>query len=91
MISESDRQAIVNLARQYQVTRIVVFGSSLRNDREANDIDLAVDGIAAGDYFQFYADLIFCISKSVDLVDLSIKSKFTELIARDGLCLYDQS
>jgi len=88
MISRDDKSAIISLATRYRAKRVLLFGSSADPDRQANDIDLAVEGIRPADFFRFYGDLIFSLSKPVDLVDLSTDSKFTHLIRRDGVLLY---
>ena len=88
MIQEADRSAIVELADRYGAGRVLLFGSSADPSREARDIDLAVEGVAPADFFKFYGDLMVCLSKPVDLVDLSRDSKFTRLIRRDGIPIY---
>ena len=88
MISREDKSAIIDLATRYKVKRVLLFGSSTDPDRDARDIDLAVEGIRPADFFRFYGELIFGLSKPVDLVDLSTDSKFTRLIQRDGVSLY---
>lgn len=88
MISREDKSAIIELAAKYKAKRVLLFDSSADPDREANDIDLAVEGIRPADFFRFYGDLIFGLSKPVDLVDLSTDSKFIRLIRRDGELLY---
>ena len=65
-----------------------MFGSSLDASREANDIDLAVEGVSPRDFFRFYGELILALSKPVDVVDLSGRSKFLDLIRRNGVLLY---
>ena len=42
MIGEKDKQVIISYARKFNVKEIFLFGSSLNNQDEANDIDLAV-------------------------------------------------
>jgi uncharacterized protein len=88
MISEKDKSAIINIAKKYKVGRILLFGSSADASRRANDIDLAVEGIPPEKYFKFYGELFHDLSKPVDLIDLSMKSKFTQLVRRDGIVLY---
>ena len=56
--------------------------------REARDIDIAVEGISARDFFRFYGELMFALSKPVDVVDLSGDSKFLDLVRREGVPLY---
>jgi predicted nucleotidyltransferase len=88
MITQTDQQAIRTICRKYGVKRALLFGSSLDETREARDIDIAVEGLAPRDFFRFYGDLIFALSKPVDVVDLSGDSKFLELVRREGVPLY---
>ena len=91
MISEQDRAMIVDVARRYDVKGVLLFGSSIDPNREAKDIDLAVEGIAPQKFFDFYGDLLFALSKPVDLVDLARNSKFNRLIYQEGIRLYGES
>ena len=91
MITEKDKQIIIQCARKYNVTSVILFGSSIRNDREFNDIDIAVKGIESRLFFRFYAELFKNLSKPVDLVDLSNKSLFNDLIEEDGVRIYGQT
>ena len=89
MILDKDREAITRTAKTYRIKRLVLFGSSADPVREGRDIDLGVEGLPANDFYRFYGDLLFCVSKPVDLVDLSQDSKFTRLIRQEGVPLYD--
>jgi predicted nucleotidyltransferase len=88
MISDEDKSKIVELGKQFQAKRIVLFGSSTQADRESRDIDIAVQGVPDQLFFKLYGSLIAALSKPVDLVDLGRESPFTALIARDGVALY---
>ena len=88
MLTERDRARIVDTAKRYRVGRVLLFGSALSDEADGGDIDLAVEGLSASQFFSFYGDLIFGLSKPVDLVDLGRKSKFTDLISREGLLIY---
>ena len=70
------------------MSSVILFGSSIRNDREFNDIDIAVKGIEPRLFFRFYAELFKKLSKPVDLVDLSNKSLFNDLIEEAGVRIY---
>jgi predicted nucleotidyltransferase len=91
MISEQDKATIVDIARRYGVRGVLLFGSSADPKREADDIDLAVEGIVPEKFFSFYGDLIFGLSKPVDLIDLSSDTKFNRLVYREGIRLYGRS
>lgn len=82
---------IIDLARRYGVKGVLLFGSSIDPRRKANDIDLAVEGIAPAKFFDFYGELLLALSKPVDLVDLARDSKFNRLILREGIRLYGES
>jgi predicted nucleotidyltransferase len=88
MISDSDKNVIVRIARKYNVRRVLLFGSSRKNPDTARDIDIAVDGVDASIFFDFYRDLIFDLSKPVDVVDLSENTRFTRMVAETGILIY---
>ena len=85
MLSSDDKSAILRVSKRYKMSRLLLFGSSASPVKEGNDIDLAVEGIAPADFFLFYSDLIFNVSKPVDLIDLSGDSRFNRMIAAEGI------
>jgi predicted nucleotidyltransferase len=88
MIGEKDKKIIISYAKKFDVKEIYLFGSSLDNEAEANDIDLAVRGVSPVLFFDFYGKLLRHLSKPVDLVNLSKKSRFTELIEKHAVKIY---
>jgi predicted nucleotidyltransferase len=88
MLAEKDKTAISRLARQYGVQKVFLFGSGADPQKEARDIDLGVIGIESRRFFEFYGDLIFSLSKPVDLIDLSKDTKFNALVKREGIPIY---
>ncbi len=88
MIPDSDRQIIRQTAARYRAKRVILFGSSLSQDRAGRDIDIAVEGLAAEDFFAFYGELLCALSKPVDVIDLSRETRFTELVRQEGVALY---
>lgn len=88
MISERDKEIITQCAKKYKVSTIYLFGSSLDRNSEYNDIDLAVKGIKPEVFFKFYGELLRSLSKPVDLVDLSKKSLFNQIIEEKGVRIY---
>lgn len=85
MITEKDKAIILQCAKKYKVSTVILFGSSTRKDRESNDIDVGVKGIKPRLFFKFYAELFKHLSKPVDLVDLSRKSLFNDLVEETGV------
>lgn len=88
MITDKDKQTIVEMAAKYHAKRVLLFGSSISPDKESHDIDIGVEGIEDKDFFIFYGELLCALSKPVDIVDLSGKSRFVELIKLEGEPLY---
>jgi predicted nucleotidyltransferase len=88
MLSTQDRAKIKDIAQRYGVGQVLLFGSSIDDRADTRDIDLAVEGLAPSRFFSFYADLIFSLSKPVDLVDMGRKSRFTDIIRQEGVSVY---
>lgn len=88
MITEKDKKTILEIACKYHASRVLLFGSALLETTENRDIDLAVDGIADKNFFAFYGELLYALSKPVDIVDLSKKTKFIKLVLKEGVTLY---
>ena len=70
MLGSADRDAIVSAARRHQAKRVLIFGSALSGSGPARDIDMGVEGVPPSRFFDFYADVMFSVSKPVDIVDL---------------------
>lgn len=88
MIDEKDKKTIETIARKYRVSRLLLFGSPLQDTPENRDIDIAVEGINDKDFYAFYGELIYSLTKPIDVVDLSKKSKFIELVLKEGVPIY---
>jgi len=88
MIADADKKIIRDISRQYHAKRVLLFGSSIDLEKESRDIDIAVEGVSAEDFFKYYGDLIFSLSKPIDVIDIKGKSKFIKLILREGTLLY---
>ncbi|MCK4256459.1 nucleotidyltransferase domain-containing protein [candidate division WOR-3 bacterium] len=88
MITKRDKNIILQYAKKYNVSHVILFGSSIREDKDANDIDIGVKGIDPRLFFKFYAELFKHLSKPVDLIDLSKKSLFNELVEETGVRIY---
>ncbi len=88
MITESDKKIILQYAKKYNVSSIILFGSSIEKSKNANDIDLGVKGIEPCLFFKFYAELFKHLTKPVHLIDLSKKSLFNDLVEETGQKIY---
>jgi predicted nucleotidyltransferase len=90
MISEQDKIEIQTIAKKYKAKKVILFGSSCDPSINSNDIDLAVEGVPDALFFKFYSELIFSLSKPVNILDLRRKNKFKDIILSEGLILYGQ-
>jgi predicted nucleotidyltransferase len=91
-LKPSVRQAVIALAQEYGLKKVILFGSRARGDnRERSDIDLAVQG---GDTVRFALDveekaptLLF-----FDVVNLDqpVQPELLESIKREGIILYEK-
>jgi uncharacterized protein len=88
MISETDIKKIIELSKKYNAKRVLLFGSATGSSDNNRDIDLAVEGVADNLFFKYFGELIFNLSRPVDLVDLGRKSKFSSIISSEGIQLY---
>jgi len=58
MITEDEKDIILRCAKKYNVSSVLLFGSSIEREKDANDIDLGVKGIEPKLFFKFYAELV---------------------------------
>ena len=84
--------SIVELAKKYNLSRVILYGSRARGDNhERSDIDLAVEG---GDVINFKIALDEDVPTLLmfDVVDLAdnLSEKFLAEIERDGVILYEK-
>ena len=89
MLTEKDKITIREISKKYSAKRVLLFGSGLDPEIEARDIDIAVEGISNGDFFRYYGELLFALTKPVDVIDLAGTSKFISLIKQEGIPIYD--
>ena len=88
MITEHEKDIILRCAKKYNASSVLLFGSSIEKGQDANDIDLAIKGVEQKFFFKFYAELVKHLSRPVDLIDLSRKSLFNDIIEQTGVKIY---
>lgn len=89
-ITQENIDYAIKLGKEFGVTKILLFGSALEDPRNANDLDLAIDGINPSDFFLYAAKLEDHLFKNVDLVPLESDSPFIEHIKKYGKFIYDE-
>lgn len=85
-------EEIRELARIYNINKVILFGSRARGDfRRTSDIDLAVEG---GDFERFVLDVNEETSTLLeyDIVDLDrdMQPELREFIKKEGRVLYEK-
>lgn len=91
MIPKKELDKAINIAKEFGISKLYLFGSSLHSRAKANDYDFAVTGIPPSNFFDFYSKLLMSLSKNVDLIDVSDrKGKFINLILKEGKIVYDK-
>ncbi len=88
MISEQEKQAICDISRKYRAEKVLLFGSSADPQISGRDIDLAVQGILPKDFFSYYGELIFALSRPVDVISLPEDTRFAQMILQEGIPIY---
>jgi len=96
-IQQIEREKLINTAyhaatllkKEFQFTRIILFGSLVHKAwfSEDSDIDLAVEGLPTNQYFKALSRLESMISsRKVDLVDMSeIAEPVKKMIISEGI------
>lgn len=90
MIAKSDLKVIQEWAQRYKVGSVYLFGSSLEESGDTDDIDLGVEGIPMERFFELTAKLEWDLSKPLDLVVLDSDNPFASVVRKYGKCVYGQ-
>ncbi|MBM4313661.1 MAG: DNA polymerase III subunit beta [Deltaproteobacteria bacterium] len=78
---------IVQLARAYGATRVILFGSALDAPQTARDIDIACDGVPGWKLFELAAKIEDELEIPSDIIPLTPASRFTQSIEKRGKIL----
>lgn len=77
----------VALAKDFGVTRLIIFGSAARDPSQAKDLDLACEGVPGWKLYELGARLEEELEVSLDLIPLTPATPFTRMIERRGKVL----
>ena len=80
-------QTVVDVARQFGATRLLLFGAATHDLANARDLDLACDGVPGWKLFELSAALENALQVPFDLVPLDPPTPFTKLIEKRGRIL----
>ncbi len=90
-ITQLHIEKAIELAKDYDVNKLLLFGSAVTDPSNANDLDLAVDLFDKSVFYDYAGMLEYILNIPVDVVDLSIESPFTRHIQEIGKIIYDKS
>jgi predicted nucleotidyltransferase len=86
-IQQEQLERAVTLAKAFGARRLILFGSALTRPEQAQDLDLACDGVTGWKLYQLGARLEEELRVPLDLVPLTPPTRFTRLIERRGKVL----
>jgi predicted nucleotidyltransferase len=78
---------IIEVAKSFGATRLILFGSAAVNPAQAGDIDLACDGVSGWNFYKLGAKLEEELETPLDLIPLTPPNRFTRLIEKQGIIL----
>lgn len=87
-VTERHIKRAVELAKEYNAKKLILFGSALDNPEMAKDLDLAAD-IPGIDIYVYAGRLENEFGFVVDIIPLDIKSKFMDLVNKYGKVIYE--
>lgn len=86
-IQQEQLDRVIELAKEYGATRLILFGSAAKEPSQARDLDLACDGVSGWKLYELGAAMEEELRTAIDLVPLSPPNRFTRLIERRGKVL----
>ena len=86
-VSEQHIEKSIAVAKEYGISRLILFGSALEQPEQARDIDLACDGLEGLKLFEFAGRLEDELNILVDIVPLSPPTPFSRYIESKGKIL----
>jgi len=78
---------IVQLAKTYGATRLILFGSAVDAPQTARDIDIACDGVSGWKLFELAAKIEDELDIPLDIIPLTPATRFTQNIEKRGRVL----
>jgi len=80
-------EKIVQLARTYGATRMILFGSAKDTPQTARDVDIACDGVSGWKLFELAAKIEDELNIPFDIIPLTPATRFTRNIEKKGKVL----
>lgn len=86
-IQQEQIDRAITLAKDFGVTRLIIFGTAATEPSQARDLDLACEGVTGWKLYELGARLEEELLVSLDLVPLTPPTPFTRMIERRGKVL----
>ena len=86
-IAQEQINRAVDIAHDFGVERLILFGSAATNPKEARDLDLACDGVSGWALYALGARLEEELQIPLDLIPLSPPTRLTRRIEQQGKVL----
>ena len=89
-ITEIDIKKGIDVAKEFGATKIILFGSCVESPEDAQDLDIACEGVEGWKIFELAGKLEDILHIPVDVVSLSPRTRFTEHIEKWGKVIYEE-
>ncbi|MEW6068473.1 MAG: nucleotidyltransferase domain-containing protein [Nitrospirota bacterium] len=86
-VSQKQIKRIIDIAKAYGATRLILFGSAVEMPEKARDIDIACDGVPGWKLYEFAARIEDELGTNLDIVPLNPPNRFTKFIETKGKVL----
>jgi predicted nucleotidyltransferase len=91
-VLEKELVKIVSISKEFGANKVVLFGSCISDIKSARDIDVAVSGVEARDFFRFYGKISMSVDDEVDLIDLDdTREHLRKRILSKGKLIYERA
>lgn len=80
----------IEISKQYGVTKLILFGSSLEDLNMASDLDLACESELGWRFFEYSAKLDEELDVKVDIIPIDNDSRFANYIRKVGKIIYEK-
>lgn len=88
---EKELNKIINISKEFNVKKILLFGSCLEDIKSAKDIDIAVSGIKPKEFFKYSGRVAMAVKNEVDIIDLDdIRKHLYKRIMHNGKVVYER-
>ena len=83
------KKNLIEIAKEFNLKKLVLFGSSIESPDSAKDIDLACEGVTGRQFLRLGLKLENIFDKPVGLVMIEEKNSFIQEILKEGVHIYE--